>query len=192
VNSERSRLSDVVRETRGQILIYEGEVLPAFYHATCGGQTRPAWDLWNYEASLVPLQGVRCSSCWFSPHFGWRQNLSRDQLEKALGGPHQSLQDMTVASRTTSGRVQELKLLWSDHEETIQAKDFRMRIGPQLIRSDLFDLKQSRGQWTFEGRGWGHGVGLCQWGALGLAIVRSNYVEILSHYYPEAELETIY
>ena len=75
---------------------------------------------------------------------------------------------------------------------SIPAKDLRLWIGPTIIRSEFFDVEASHDKFKFSGRGWGHGVGMCQWGALGLSLLRKSHAEILTFYYPDSQIEKLY
>lgn len=191
--SDRSKNSKAVDETRGQVLVYAGQILPAFYHATCGGMTRDASELWKLD--LAPLKGgVACRACWFSPHFAWETRLSGKEIESILN-EHEvrvsGLEGLEVASRTPTERVETLRVRGLGQEQILSAKNFRLWVGPTVIRSEVFDIESQRGKWVFKGRGWGHGVGLCQWGALGMAIARKDYESILDFYYPGAVIRDL-
>jgi len=192
--SERSRSTGAVDATRAEVLTYEGKIFPTFYHATCGGMTRDASELWNVD--LPPLDGgVKCSSCWFSPHYAWQAKLGHEELEDILkkhdvevGGVHH----LDIVSRTPSRRVDEIKIKGSRRHKTLKAKDLRLWIGPRVVRSEDFDVRMDGDEVIFKGNGWGHGVGMCQWGALGQSIMRKKYDEILEFYYPGSEIKKIY
>ncbi|MDD5155817.1 MAG: SpoIID/LytB domain-containing protein [Candidatus Omnitrophica bacterium] len=82
--SERFRTNEAVDDTRGQILTYEGKIIPAYFHATCGGHTQDASLLWN--VNIAPLKGVICVFCKDSPHFRWHDTLPLAEIEKKLSG----------------------------------------------------------------------------------------------------------
>ena len=74
----------------------------------------------------------------------------------------------------------------------LRANDFRLFVGPELIRSTLFTVSKEKNKFVFKGHGWGHGVGMCQWGAKGMAENGKDYKEILKHYYTGVEIEKVY
>ncbi|MDD5432783.1 MAG: SpoIID/LytB domain-containing protein [Candidatus Omnitrophica bacterium] len=192
LTSERLRTSKAVDETKGMVLFFNGKILPAFFHATCGGFTENVSALWNLQNSA--LSGVKCDFCKESPHFNWHCCLSAKEIEEKLlkaGIKIQGIKDILVVSRNNSGRVVNLKVTGSEKEMDILAKDFRNIIGSNIIKSTNFNVTSVKGDFIFEGLGWGHGVGLCQWGAYFMAKQGSKFEEILKFYYPGAEIISI-
>lgn len=193
-DSERTRSNEAVDSTRGLVLTYDGRIFPAYYHATCGGVTRSASELWKVD--LPPLRGgVRCEYCWFSPHFSWHAKIGVREIESALGkqGVHVgSIRELEVVDRSPTGRVLTARVGGTEGERIISAKDLRLWVGSTVVRSENFEVHARRGKIVFEGKGWGHGVGMCQWGALGQSLIGRKYNEILSFYYPGSEIQQYY
>ncbi|MEW6100997.1 MAG: SpoIID/LytB domain-containing protein [Candidatus Omnitrophota bacterium] len=189
--SERLRTNRAVDDTKGRLLTYQNKVFPAFFHATCAGHTEDASLLWNIN--ILPLKGVACGFCKEAPHFQWHYVLTlkeiRDSLEKGNYNPGE-IRDIHISGRDKSGRVTNLKIVSKNKETVISAKDFRQLIGPNIIRSTNFTVAIVNHDAVFEGFGWGHGVGLCQWGAYFMAKQGRAYEEILKHYYPGAEISS--
>jgi stage II sporulation protein D len=188
--AERYRTNMAVDETKGVVLVYNGNIFPAFFHATCGGNTENAALLWNID--LPALRGVVCGFCQRSPHLKWYRVIAleelKDTLVKAgyrLGGDIQAIE---ILGTTGSGRVKELKLQTTKDGLVISAKDFRNALGPNSIKSTNFKVSISGSDAVFEGLGWGHGVGMCQWGAYFMAKDGRSFQDILKYYYPGAEL----
>jgi stage II sporulation protein D len=191
-SSERYRANKAVDRTRNLVLTYQGELFPAYYHATCGGQTEDATQLWKID--LPPLKGVRCSFCRESPHCKWTKELSLLEIENNLrknGHYLGKIQSISVISRNNSNRVSFLEI--KDKVGTIQisGKDFRQTMGSNLIRSTNFTVILKSDSVIFEGLGWGHGVGMCQWGANFMARQGYKYDQILKYYYPGTEIKHI-
>jgi stage II sporulation protein D len=193
-DSERSRSNAAVDETRGEVLTFKGAMFPAYYHAACGGTTRDASELWNVQ--LPPLAGgVKCDTCWFSPHYSWHTKVSLRDMEELLkerGVQVGPIHDMEVVTRSPSGRVLTALVKGDLGQKTINAKDLRLWVGSTVVRSENFELHERWGKIVFEGRGWGHGVGMCQWGALGQSITGKKYADILSFYYPGSRIDKVY
>ncbi len=189
VYAERYRTNKAVEETKGEVLVYNSRLLPAFFHATCGGYTEYVRRLWNVQAR--PLKGVRCIYCANSPHFLWELNLSLAEIEKKLNDAGHKISGITaikIKGRDQSGRIIYLILEGSPRRIKISAKDFRHILGSRVIKSTNFTTQIIGKDVRFEGKGWGHGVGLCQWGAFTMAKKGKDFQQILSLYYPGAKI----
>ncbi|MFZ5801146.1 MAG: SpoIID/LytB domain-containing protein, partial [Candidatus Omnitrophota bacterium] len=191
--SETYRTSVAVNRTRGEVLTYKGRIFPAFFHATCGGHTEDASVLWNIN--IPPLKGVECKFCVHSPHLKWHKEISLAEAEDkliangfAIGG----LENIEVTERDASGRALKLKLVAAGDKLEISGKDFRQIFDPHFIRSTNFQIKNSDGKLYIQGIGWGHGVGMCQWGAYAQSLQGRKYDEILKYYYPGAVVKNLY
>jgi stage II sporulation protein D len=187
---EDSRAVRGVSETAGQVLTYGGVLIQAFYHSSCGGHTEAVENVWGEP--LPYLRGVDCKYCLAAPAVRWEQNLSLKRIEALLknaGSPLSGLRQLLPGERNESGRLTELVLVSSKGRLTISSVNFRKAIGFGVIRSTNFDMKQAGGEVAFSGVGFGHGVGLCQWGAKQRAIDGFDYREILAYYYPGTKLE---
>ena len=184
--TERFRSKRAVDHTAGQILAYQGKVFPAYFHATCAGVTAGARELWRIN--LPPLAGgVKCDYCRLSPHYYWQAKVPLSLMEEKLkqsGHPVGQALKIEPVTQTPSGRVGRLKITGTEQEAVIAAKDFRVLVGGDLIRSTLFTVEVKDDAVEFHGKGWGHGVGLCQWGALGQSLIGKSYKDILKFYYP--------
>ncbi|MFH0941361.1 MAG: SpoIID/LytB domain-containing protein [Candidatus Omnitrophota bacterium] len=190
-SSEKRKTNRAVNFTSGEVLTYKGKLFPAYFHATCGGATEYAGELWKID--MLPLKGgSACSFCSDSPHYYWKAELNLKTIIKKLGSRYQSKEDLnnvSVTERTGTGRVRTLELKDAVGQSmVISAKDFRSLLGPDLIRSTNFSIVIERDRVIFSGKGWGHGVGLCQWGAYGMSNKGYNYKQILDFYYPGAEI----
>ncbi len=188
-NSERWRTSRAIDLTRARILMFQGKLLPAYYHAACAGHTEDASVLW--KINLIPLKGVSCNFCSSSPHFKWQAQMPLEAIKDKLikkGLPVENISGIEVIGYDVSGRVTGLKISAGAGFMTITAKDFRQALGPNILRSANFSVNISGETAYFDGFGWGHGVGLCQWGMYAMAKNGSTYEQILRYYFPQSEL----
>jgi stage II sporulation protein D len=191
--SEKWATNKAIDLTRGQVLTYDKKVFPANFHATCAGSTEDASSLWYID--IPPLDGGKCDFCASSPHYKWSKEISFWALcEKMKDNGYRvgKIISADVLSRNKSGRVEKMEI--KDDEGTsvvISGKDFRQMLGPNDIRSTKFNISQKWDNLIFDGLGWGHGVGLCQWGAFGMAAKGKKVDEILRYYYPGSEITTI-
>ncbi|MGB4599475.1 MAG: SpoIID/LytB domain-containing protein [Trichlorobacter sp.] len=186
-DQEDSRAARGVQETEGQVLTYHGTVIQAFYHATCGGKTEDSAHVWG--VSLPYLKGVDCQYCAAGNSNVWEQSLSLSKLEAAL--KVSGLTDIRPGPRNSRGRLKNVLLTTSRGSLTMPATKFRMTVGSTVIKSTNFMVRVEGGTAFFSGAGYGHGVGLCQWGAKQRALDGFSYSEILSYYYPGTELRNI-
>lgn len=178
----------VVRATQGQILTYKGYIFPAYYHAACGGRRQDAARLWRIN--IKPLKGGYCPFCSLSPHQGWRVELNAFQIREKISKmqPIGEIYAVNTIGRDRSGRVNKVKIFHSEGVLSIPAHKFRLAIGPDLIKSTNFNISQRNDQFVFTGYGWGHGVGLCQWGAAEMARQGYTAQQILRFYYPGSRI----
>jgi len=201
------RGEEAARFTRGIALTYPRDgvdrVFCTYYSAACGGMSQSA-DIFGEEGSLPPLAGgVRCDYCAIAPADTYRwgpvtMKLTevRDKLVRrypdlrALGG----LRSIEVADRTAGGRPLHLRLRGAGGKsEEILAERFRLAVGASTLKSTSFQVTCTDRDVTFSnGRGFGHGLGLCQWGMEGQARQGRRAGEILRFYFPGAKLTRVY
>jgi stage II sporulation protein D len=190
--SERFRTNRAVDKTKGLILTYQGRAIPTYFHATCAGHTEDASMLWNIN--IPPLKGVECGFCKESPHFNWHYVLALGEIRQKLvdaGYKISGIKDIVILGKDNSGRITDLNIISANKDLKISAKDFRNIIGPNIIRSTNFTVSVVKDDAVFEGFGWGHGVGLCQWGAYFMAKQGLTAEVILKYYYPGTNVETV-
>ncbi len=191
--SEKWATTKAVNLTKEMVIVFNAALLPSYYHATCAGYTEDASNLWNVD--LSPLKGVECNYCKKSPHYKWTKEIPLTTLESKLkenGYNVGEVESVNVLSKNRSGRIDKLEIKDKSGVSVILiGKDFRQMFGPNEVRSTKFDIVIKRGQLILNGVGWGHGVGMCQWGAYGMAKKGKKKEEILQYYYPGIEITTI-
>jgi stage II sporulation protein D len=188
--NERYRTNKAVDATRGEVLTHKGKIFPAYFHATCGGLTAGAKELWKID--VPPLVGRKyCGFCRLSPHFNWTAKVPLSLIEEKMnknGRPLGQILSIELVTRTPSNRVGSLRVTGTLQETVVAAKDFRVWIGGDKMRSTSYSVEIDEDTAVFRGKGWGHGVGLCQWGALGQALLGRHHEEILRFYYPASDI----
>jgi stage II sporulation protein D len=190
-----------VEDTRGQVMTCDGKVIAANFHSTCGGRTALASEVWQALDERFPfLKSAKDDHCNISPRYYWQDTVTaREMLDKLFPGQSQAkIRKVEVLGRSNSGRVQALKIS-ADCGDTVLYKDkIRFGLSASPVLSTRFELKVQSDKEGFvssiilEGSGYGHGVGLCQWGAIGMAREGKSYKNILKHYYREVEIKAIY
>jgi stage II sporulation protein D (peptidoglycan lytic transglycosylase) len=186
---ERPRAARAVEDTRGLVIVYHGEIIPAFFHASCGGHTENAFELWGIDAPY--LQGVDCDCQEISRYGLWEVRVGKAQIISALRQMGYHVGDIlgiNIKGITPAGRVREVVIGTSKGKRYIPAEPLRAALGNTLIPSVFFELAMEGDEAVFSGRGMGHGVGLCQWGAEEMAEKGSDFEAILAHYYPGTSL----
>ena len=193
-SEEKDATTKAVDNTAGFIIMYHGKLFPAFYHSTCGGMTEHARVMGPYD--VEPLRGgIACTFCSASPFFRWQRRLTRADvgwaLRKSRYGSIGAVSDFRVTQRTGSGRVQEAAITGSQRSLRLTGYDLRALLGFELIRSPLLTITPVGESFILDGHGWGHGVGMCQWGAAELARREFSAREILSFYYPGIDVVNV-
>ncbi len=174
-----------VDDTKGEILTYEGSPIAAYYHSTSGGITEDPVEV--FGKSYPYLKPVE-TNCELSPYYMWEKRIPVSDIEKALNT--NGLKDIFIDAYTDSNRVRNFKIITETGEFDIPGKDFRRNLGWDKLPSTMVtNLTRNGNNYIFEGKGFGHGVGMCQWTALEMAKEGKNYKEILSTFYPGTTLE---
>lgn len=206
VISETNYTNQIVDETAGQILSYDDKPAQIFYHSTCGGYTEDVQNVFN-SGPIPYLKSISDGNdpyCKISPRYEWSEKYSEtlfiNRLFAAglLDNSDYSIKNISVESRFESGRVNELKInlintvgqiknisLFSNNiRSVIKTSD-----GNSILRSTMFNISlDSKKNVLIDGKGFGHGVGMCQWGAIGQSKQGISYKEILNHYYPGTKI----
>lgn len=178
-----ARTQEAVEATRGQILTWRLQPIEAYFHASCGGRTEAGLDALG--RALPYLRPVECP-CASLPQSQWSLQLSKAEAQRALGGKLSALQ---VQGRSRTGRAKAVQL---GPSRSLDAVTFREKVGYGRVKSLAFEAAPHGDGWQLKGKGFGHGAGLCQWGANALAQQGKPYREILERYYPGTELQTLY
>ncbi len=186
-----------VTATEGQVLTHNGQIIEAVFHSSSGGHTENVEDIWS---SAIPyLRGV-ADFDQNAPVFQWSERVSAADLKAKLTGVGNIL-SIAPERVTPQGRVASVQIVGDAGERTMKGSQLRSLLG---LRSTLFAVQPQMGRvasaggfasaptsFTFSGRGFGHGVGLSQWGARGLADQGYSYDSILGHYYQGTALALI-
>ena len=180
---------EAAARTRGLVVRYHGELARTVYHSTCGGRTEDAASVWGKD--IPYLRAQFCNDCADSPVYRWEYRMSEAEgrrVAKALGVPPGRDLRIAVTGRTPTGRASRVRISSGGVSRELQATEFRKAAGYAKIRSLKMEIVPVTGGWRIPGEGWGHGVGLCQYGANGMARRGAGYREILDRYYPGTEI----
>jgi stage II sporulation protein D len=187
--AESGRSNQAVDETKGMVLLYDGQLALAYFHANSGGMTEDAKRVWSTDIPYLKM--VRDVYSMKAPNCSWTLSLSVDKIRKALsskGLEIGSIERLVPVEVSPSGRVMKIKIFHGGKEVILNGNDFRSKIDPTLIKSTLFTIFKQGDEIRLEGRGYGHGVGMSQWGANIMAGEGYSYDDILKHYYQGVEI----
>jgi stage II sporulation protein D len=210
VDAEKPQSDSAIATTADIVVLYNGQPITTPYHSTCGGSTAGVSEVW-YDQPDQPylrpvsdrIPGTNSFYCDPSPRFSWTQSYDaaglRAVMEKYLAsytkapknGPGK-ITDIREQGRTPSGRIAALTVQTETGSYTLRGNDIRFVLrDPKgaILNSTFFSFtKETSGgevsSFTVNGRGYGHGIGMCQWGAIGRARAGQNYRTILETYYP--------
>lgn len=191
VDRHRQVAHDAVASTRGEVVLYRDAPVKAWYHSTCGGHTCPSGPVFDVPTER-PLAGVPCTDCRASKYFDWTARIPAERFVRAAGLTGR-LEDVKVARTTAGGRATHLAVRADGREAVKPAGELRLAVGPSDLRSVLIrTIRVDAGLVVVSGNGWGHGVGLCQMGAKGMAEQGRAAEEIIARYYPGAEVAKLW
>lgn len=183
IASESSRTHEAVNQTNGQVVTYNGQLILAAFHASSGGHTENVEDIWTKP--LPYLRGVADYDRG-TPVYEWTEAIAKESLGGKLGiGPVQSVR---IERKTPRGRAITVNVVGQSGSKRLSGEAFRKAL---KLRSTLFEVSEHQGTFFVSGRGFGHGVGMSQWGAYNLARQGTNYQQILGHYYQNAILARV-
>ena len=214
MDKEEELVNRAVAETEGEVITFKGKFIQAFYHASCGGRTESVDEVWGHDKIDYLTSVSDQDHCSWYKKYEWRVAWERQELERSLPQYLEEhtkyatdevgkIKDVKIKKRSDSGRVKELEIK-TDRGRLRLKKDkirwvIRKAEDPSaILPSTFFDLKVTKNKegdidsLIFEGRGNGHGVGMCQTGAIGMARKGYTYRQILKHYYPRTEIRKVY
>ncbi|NQT19012.1 MAG: SpoIID/LytB domain-containing protein, partial [Planctomycetes bacterium] len=191
VAGETASARRAVDQTRGVVLLYNWKFLPAYYHSVCGGHTAARKNVFD-EADITPLAGVRCGYCNPKRHgmrsskfYRWQFRVSQSKLLGALAAKGHKLKKIKAirpAKPGPGGHMARLTILPAVGKPfELSIHELRSMIGYGKIISNSFECSTRGGALAFAGKGFGHGVGMCQWGAKGMADSGYGFDQILQY-----------
>ena len=205
LHSATTLTDKAVRETEGVVMTYNGEFITAYYHSTCGGETegvvtwgRPDHPYLKNKPDLRPDGTPWCRESNFTE---WTREFTEDELRdlfqinakeaKANVPSFSSIKSMHIQDTLKSGRIHTLVIETNNGSFTAKADKIRwlFKRGGTILPSSFFRIHKNGNDWILKGKGFGHGVGLCQMGARARAQAGQSYIQILTHYYPGITLE---
>ncbi|MCM8805762.1 MAG: SpoIID/LytB domain-containing protein [Candidatus Omnitrophica bacterium] len=199
ITSENEALVRAVEETSNQVLAGQNDnngynIIPSFFHACCGGHTCSASNVWGMRSN--DLVGVEDPYCNGTPFYRWSKTFNKDEISSMLG---MDVSSVTISEYDEGGRAKQLEFSGKFGKKYMSAEKFRMLTingsttfsSSKTLPSTMFSIMKRGNDFIFNGTGYGHGVGLCQWGARTMAEEGKTYIDILKHYFPALTLMRI-
>jgi stage II sporulation protein D len=186
------KIEKACQETRGMILTHNGVPCEIVYHSTCAGHTEAAKDVWSKD--LPYLQSVPCGFCQDSPYYrGQSVTIAASEISSKLGSAGISVpvsaiksgQAFSVTAVSPTGRIKQVSV----NGKSMRGLEFRMALG---LKSTTLSWSAKGDSVVFQVKGYGHGVGMCQYGAMGMAADGRTCSEILSYYYQGVRIAQIF
>lgn len=175
-----NKISQAVEETHGLVLTYQGKLINAYYHSTCGGKTEAGEEV--FKNSFAYLKPVKCYTDQHSPRWKEQKQFSLNQVKTAWGIDENKGLNLEILDSTEGGRIKTIRV----GDKEVSGLDFRKKLG---LRSTRFGWEVRGNQIYITTIGNGHGVGMCQYGASGLANKGRDFKQILKYYYSGVEIE---
>jgi stage II sporulation protein D len=190
IGAETRETRAAARSTAGKVLTYHGEPILAVFHSTAGGRTASASEVWGEDRPYLRVVAVDGEDD--APHTYWRTEFDRPALQEVFDSAGLGvgrLASIEVLDRTESGRVRRLRISGTEGRAVLAGAGLRKMLGGLSLRSTLFEVREVGIGFAFVGSGYGHGVGMSQWGARAMARRGESYERILATFYPGARLE---
>ena len=192
-DSANAFTDEVIKATRGEILLMDGQIVDTNFHTDSGGMTESVSEVWGtYSPHLQAVEELEKNT------YLWKKEFSADNFLKVIGGNIGKLKEINLSpleigksapDRSTSGRVKSAQFVGTKNNVKLTGNELRSKFS---LPSTLFNIKISGNKIIFEGYGYGHGVGMSQNGANSYAKHGWNYKKILAHYYRNTILKKLY
>ncbi|MFH1708285.1 MAG: SpoIID/LytB domain-containing protein [Planctomycetota bacterium] len=194
-------ITRAVRATSGMVMLCDGAVFEARFSSCCGGATENNDNVFH-EPFIPVLAGRTCGFCGQSPDSKWEAEIDKGKLTEALRAAYPdadygAVREVEASKSGVEGRVIEVTVRHANGVAVLNANDFRLATirnlpGKKRLRSMRCKIENTPTAVRFTGSGWGHGVGMCQWGAKGMADAEHDFIRILKYYYTGCGFRKLY
>lgn len=193
---EAKSCNQAIHDTYGLVLFYKDSLAQTLFHASCGGHTEDPKYVWQWKIDTPPyLKGKKDSYCKNSPHQNWKITLEEKFIREKLiqaGYKIGKIKKISTSGKTPGKAVEEITIKHSKGKLKLNSYTFRLAVDSFKIKStQISSIKCKNKKFTFKGKGWGHKVGLCQWGAKVMGDKKISYKKILEFYYPKTSIRKI-
>lgn len=181
-----AHVREAVKQTKGEIVVYKGRPAYVFFHSCSGGYTATASEVWNSK-DLPYLTRMKTSFESSAPVYRWRAEFSTGQAAAKL--KTNGINAVRVIKRSPSYRALKVQIKTRTGVKTMTGREFRRALGATVVKSTLFGARVRNGRLTVSGKGYGHGVGMSQWGARILIEKHGrSYREAIKYYFKDTEI----
>ena len=186
INTEDENISKLVDSTKNMIITYKGEPINAVFHSDSGGYTANSEDVWGGK----PVDYLRSvddtGNNEFSPRKTWSYMITKEKFKNIFG-----VFPKEISMEKKNNRIEKIYISDENKKIEITSNEFRKKLGYTNLFSTIFEFQDLGDSLMFNGNGAGHGVGLSQWGAYGLAVKKMKYDQILKYYYTGIKIEEL-
>lgn len=193
---ETKNCNKAVCETDREVITYKDEPAQVFFHSSCGGHTEDPNFVWKWNSETpVYLKGIKDEYCKDNPHQTWTATIPESTIrEKLIKAGHKigKIQKISTSGTTPAKAAKEIVIKHSKGTLTLNSYVFRCAVSADKIKStSITSIKTKNKNFIFEGKGWGHKVGLCQWGSKTMGDKGFTYKQILEFYFPKTKIGKI-
>ncbi len=202
IENPEENVVKAVEKTENIVLKDDDKVLIAYFHSHCGGMTETPDNVWeNYRTKRVPVpspfkkpvEDKYCAKAAPAEHKSWSISIPDStilSLAKKKNSKVKKVSKLAKINKDKSGRAISINATTNTKTVKIDVKELREAVGATKFKSSFITgISRNKSGWTIKGKGYGHGVGMCQWGAKAMADSDKDYKQILKHYYPGAKIE---
>ncbi|MFW6006958.1 MAG: SpoIID/LytB domain-containing protein [Halanaerobiales bacterium] len=193
-----SEIREATEKTRGEVVFHNDSYIKGWFHSSAGGYTTSAKVGLAYEKEEPPYVKSVESPDDEAPDDvkNWQAEFNREEIETALdelGVEIGELENIEIVDKDETGRVIDFNIIGSEDTETVKGANLRIELDSKKLKSTKIDeLVKEDGNYIFSGSGYGHGVGLSQWGAYSMALDGRSPEDIVRHYFDNIEIVSVY
>jgi len=188
-DAEVNTSNQAVDLTQSQVMTHDGKLIVAYFHSSSGGYTEDAQNVWGADLPYLKAAPDRYSE--YYPNNAWEYRLGYRDLKDRLnqyGLNIGKIQKLMFLNKTRSGRMRSINILSDNGSHILQSNAFRIKMDPTKLKSTLMSIESDANTLLIRGKGYGHGVGMSQWGAKRMAEEGMDYRKILKHYYKDVDI----
>ncbi len=187
-SAEKEKSSKAVMDTAGIVAMYDGKIANTIYGASSGGFISDASEVWGGE----PIAYMVAKEDPYSPIYEWEHEITKDSMTSLMKKSEYlsgELLSINIVEYDSSGRAKNIEIVGTEGTKAITGSKFRALLGNTKVKSTLFEIQLMEESYIIKGKGYGHGVGLSQMGAMEMAKNNFSYEEILNFYFPNITLK---